>query len=66
MVDFIMLGMTKFHENSKIKSGIHVARSHTMRDANILEGWITYDTLCTYQVSSNFGGSLANFCWNDP
>ena len=27
-----------------------------MRDANFLERRITYDTLCTYQVSSNSGG----------
>ena len=58
MVAFIMLGMAKFHENSKIKPGV---TRHTMRDVNFLEGWITYDTLCTHQVLSNSEGVRCKF-----
>ena len=58
MVDFIMLGMAKFQENHKL------LRSHTMRDADFLEGRITYDTLCTYQVSANSGGVTCKLLLN--
>ena len=54
MVDFIMVGMDKFPETQAVSS-------HTMRDTDFLEGWVTYDTLCTYQVASNSGGGALTF-----